>query len=34
MPDDVAYHIQWEEQVSGWTTTAGVNTALALADPD
>jgi hypothetical protein len=33
-PDDVAYHIQWEAQVSGWTTTAGVNTALALADPD
>lgn len=33
-PDDVAYHIRWEEQVDGWTTTAGVNTALALSDPD
>lgn len=33
-PDDVAYHIRWEEGVSGWTTTAGVNTALARADPE
>ncbi len=33
-PDDVAYNIRWHEQVSGWTTTAGVNTTLAEADPD
>jgi len=33
-PDDVASHIRWYEQVSGWTTTAGVNTALAKANPD
>jgi len=33
-PDDVVYNIRWYEQVSGWTTTAGINTALAKADPD
>jgi hypothetical protein len=31
-PDDVVYYIRWSQQVSGWTTTAGVNTALALDD--
>jgi hypothetical protein len=33
-PDDVAYHIRWEEQASGWTTTTGVNTTLARANPE
>jgi hypothetical protein len=33
-PDDVVHYIYWTEQVSGWTTTAGVNTALAKADPE
>ncbi len=33
-PDDVVYNIRWHEQVSGWTTTAGVNTSLAKADPE
>lgn len=33
-PDDVVHFIYWTEQVSGWTTTAGVNTALAKADPE
>lgn len=33
-PDDVANRIQWGQLVAGWTTTAGVNTSLALADPD
>jgi len=33
-PDDVVYNIRWYEQVSGWYTTAGVNTSLAAADPD
>lgn len=33
-PDDVVYNIRWYEQVSGWTTTAGVNTALAKSDPE
>jgi hypothetical protein len=32
-PDDVVHHIRWYEQVSGWTTTAGVNTTLAATDP-
>lgn len=32
-PDDIAYNIRWEALVDGWTTTAGVNTALALANP-
>lgn len=31
-PSDVAYRVQWSQAVSGWTTTAGVNTALALND--
>jgi hypothetical protein len=33
-PDDVASIIRWSQAVSGWVTTAGVNTALALEDPD
>ena len=33
-PDDIARHFRWPEAVSGWTTTAGVNTALAKANPD
>jgi hypothetical protein len=33
-PEDIAYNVRWYEQVSGWTTTAGVNTTLAKADPD
>ena len=33
-PDDVVYNIRWYEQVSGWVTTAGVNTSLAASDPD
>jgi hypothetical protein len=33
-PDDVAYNIRWYEQVNGWTTTAGVNTTLAKANPE
>jgi hypothetical protein len=33
-PYDVAYFIRWEEQVTGWTTTAGVNTMLARASSD
>ena len=33
-PDDVATGIRWFEQVSGWTTTAGVNTTLAKQDPE
>lgn len=32
-PDDVASSVRWPEAVSGWTTTAGVNTILAKSDP-
>lgn len=32
-PSDVVHGIRWYEQVSGWVTTAGVNTGLAAADP-
>jgi hypothetical protein len=32
--DDVVSIIRWSQPVSGWVTTAGVNTTLALADPD
>lgn len=32
--DDVVTRISWTEQVSGWTTTAGINTAVARADRD
>jgi hypothetical protein len=33
-PDDIALAIRWSEAVSGWTTTAGVNTTLAEDNPD
>lgn len=33
-PDDIALTIRWSEAVSGWTTTAGVNTTLAENDPE
>jgi hypothetical protein len=33
-PDDEVFIIRWSQAVSGWVTTAGVNTTLALADPD
>ena len=32
-PDDVVSSICWSQAVSGWVTTAGVNTTLALNDP-
>jgi len=31
-PDDIAYRIRWPKAVSGWTTTAGINTELAFDD--
>jgi hypothetical protein len=31
---DVVFHIRWQQQVDGWTTTAGVNTTLALENPE
>lgn len=34
VPGDVVHAIRWYEAVSGWLTTAGVDTALAAADPD
>jgi hypothetical protein len=33
-PNDIVLAIRWHEQVSGWTTTAGINTTLAKQDPD
>jgi len=33
-PDDVAYHYRWSQAASGWVTTAGVNTTLAIQDPE
>ena len=33
-PDDVAYNFRWSQAASGWVTTAGVNTTLAIQDPD
>jgi len=33
-PDDVVHIIRWSQAVSGWVTTAGVNTTLAVEDPD
>jgi hypothetical protein len=33
-PDDVVFKTGWSEAVSGWTTTAGVNTTLARENPD
>jgi len=32
--DDVVFHVRWSEAVRGWETTAGINTTLALDDPD
>jgi len=32
-PDDVAFKIGWTEAVSGWTTTAGINTTFAKESP-
>jgi len=32
-PDDVVISVQWATVVSGWVTTAGVNTTLAVNDP-
>jgi len=32
--EDVVFYFRWSQQVSGWTTTAGVNTTLALQDPE
>jgi hypothetical protein len=32
-PDDVLSSVSWSQAVSGWVTTAGVNTTLALSDP-
>jgi hypothetical protein len=31
-PDDVAYLVRWSQAVSGWVTTAGIDTALAFED--
>lgn len=33
-PDDMVSIIRWRQAVSGWVTTAGVNTTLALEDPE
>jgi len=33
-PDDVAYNFRWSQAASGWVTTAGVNTTLAIQEPD
>jgi hypothetical protein len=33
-PNDVVHNIYWSEAVSGWTTTAGVNTTLAKENPE
>ena len=32
-PDDLVSSIRWSQAVSGWVTTAGVNTTLALTEP-
>jgi hypothetical protein len=32
-PDDVLYEVWWPESTSGWVTTAGVNTTMALNNP-
>jgi hypothetical protein len=32
--EDIVFNFRWSQQVDGWTTTAGVNTSLALEDPD
>lgn len=31
--DDVAFKVEWTEAVSGWTTTAGINTTIARENP-
>jgi hypothetical protein len=33
-PDDSVYYIRWYQAVSGWVTTAGINTTLAYNDLD
>ena len=33
-PDDFVYYIRWNQPVSGWVTTAGVNTTLVFDDMD
>lgn len=33
-PNDIAHSIRWHQLVSGWVTTAGVNTTLAYDNPD
>lgn len=33
-PDDVVHFIRWFQQVTDWTTTAGINTTLAYNNPD
>jgi len=33
-PDDIVYYIRWYQAVSGWVTTAGINTTLAFNDMD
>lgn len=33
-PDDIVHIVRWSQAVSGWVTTAGVNTTLAVEDPD
>ena len=32
-PDDIAFKVGWTEEVSGWTTTAGINTTIAEENP-
>lgn len=32
--DDVLYNVWWPQSTSGWVTTAGVNTTMALNDPE
>lgn len=34
LPTDVVTGIAWNQYVTGWTTTAGINSTLALEDPD
>lgn len=33
-PDDVLFNVLWHQTTSGWVTTAGVNTTMALNDPE
>jgi hypothetical protein len=32
--EDVVFNFRWQQQVSGWTTTAGVNTTRAIENPE